>query len=71
MRDEGKNRDVEGGANKRKTLQKSYKRDVENGEDLDGKRRKRGQGSVGSVNVDPDDLENERNQGGKRKPLRA
>ena len=43
---EGQNRDVGRGAKKRKKLQKSYKRDVENGRDLYGKKRKRKQESI-------------------------
>ena len=57
---EAKDRIGEGGgeAKKSKKPQKSYRRDVENGGDLGGKRKKRRQESIGSVDVDPEDLEN-------------
>ena len=51
--------------------------DVENEADLCGRREKRSQESFGSVDIDPDNVENiieysiERKQGGKRKALRS
>ena len=63
-----------GEAKKRKKPQKRYRLDVENGGDLmSGKRKKRRQKSIGSVDVDPENLEDrkERRQGEKHKLLRA
>ena len=47
----------------RKKPQKSYRRNVRNGEDLVRKRNKRRQESVGSVVADPDNLENSNEAG--------
>ena len=50
----------EGGGeeNKRKKPQTTYRRNVQNGIDLGGRRTKRRQESIGSVYVDPEYLEN-------------
>ena len=57
---EARNRIGEGGrgVKKRKKPEKSYRRDVENGGDLGGRRNQRRQESAGSIDVDPEDLEN-------------
>ena len=50
----------EGGeeAKKRKKPQEIYRRDVENGGDLGGKRKECRQESIGSIDVDPEALDN-------------
>ena len=67
QRRESKDRIGEDGgeAKKRKDLQKSYIRDVENGGDSGGRRKKRKKGSIGSVDVDPEDIENRKKVGTK------
>ena len=49
----------------RKKTHKRCRRDVRKGGDLDGKRKKRRQEKVGSVGVDPDNLENSKKAGGE------
>ena len=54
-----------GEAKKRKKPHKSCRRDVGNGGDLSGKRKKRRQQRVGSVAAGPDNLENSKEAGGE------
>ena len=49
---------------KHKKTSKNCRRDVGNGGDLGGKRKKRRQERVGSVAADPDNLENSKEAGG-------
>ena len=53
----------EGVAKKRKKPHNSCRRDVGNGEDLGGNRKKRRQESIGSVATDPGNLENSKEAG--------
>ena len=53
----GRNGEGGGEAKKRKKPQKSCWRHLKNGEDLSGRRKNRSQGSTGSVDVDPEDLD--------------
>ena len=48
---------------KRKKHQESYRRDVGNGGDLGGRRRKLRKESIGQVDVNPEDLENRKKAG--------
>ena len=52
-----------GEAKKRKIKQNGYRRGAENGGDLDGRRKKRRQEVIGSLDVDPEDLENRKEAG--------
>ena len=45
--------------------QKSSRRDVGNEEDLGGRRKKRRRESIGSVDIDPEDVENRKKAGRK------
>ena len=58
-------------AKKRKQQHKSFRRHVENGGDLGGKREKRRQKRVGSVAANLDNLENSKEAGGGHKVPRA
>ena len=64
---------IEGGleAKKPKKPHKSCKRDVGNGGDLDGERRKHREESVGSVAAYPDNLENSIREGTKEQNTRG
>ena len=54
-----------GGSKKRKKPHKSCRRDVRNGGDLGGKRKKRRQGRVGFVAAEPDNLKKSKEAGGE------
>ena len=60
-----------GGGKKLKKPRTSYRRDVGNGVNLGGKRKKRRHERVGSVAADPDKLQNSKEQGRKHKAFRA